>query len=148
MYRVQKRKRGGRFFLLLFLCAFSVGLGIGYGGIKMRLQRAEEPLPQNTADARPTLSAAPSAEPEAERAASLPITVSEDEPTEAEHFFVMTQQGSVCVFRVEPSGDKRFSHKLAIEPDSLPAADKKMLEEGVFLDSKADLLAFCEDFSS
>lgn len=146
MYRVEKRKKGKGFVLLLFLCVFAVGMGIGYGGIKLHLHRAEPPSP--TENETITRHAAESTPEAAGQPASLPIVVAEDEPVAAEHFYVAMQQGDVCVFNVEPSGEKRFSHKLAIELDALPQADRAMLADGIYLDSKEDLLAFCEDFAS
>lgn len=146
MYRVEKRRKDKGLVLLLFLCAFAVGMGIGYGGIKLHLHRAEQPSP--TENETITRHAAEPTPKTLGQPASLPIVVAEDEPASSEHFYVAMQQGDVCVFIVEPNGEKRFSHKLAIELDALPQADRAMLADGIYLDSKEDLLAFCEDFAS
>ena len=147
MYRVQKKRRiNGWLVLLLFAGAFAVGLGLGYGAIKLNLWNPK-PQTELIEDAR-----APSQEasepPEPGIAASTSTLAPDPSTTSRELYFVGVQNGSVCAFTVDEKGEKRFSHKMAIDLDSLRSEDQKLLTEGVYLHSKQELLEFTEDFSS
>ncbi|MGN1059507.1 MAG: BofC C-terminal domain-containing protein [Clostridia bacterium] len=147
MYRVQKKKRGGLFFLVLFLCAFAVGLGIGYGGIKMNLWRQEAEAVPDSVPSVP--SAAPGAETAAPgRPASLSVVVPEETAPPQPQYFVISKDGAVCVFTLDEKGEQRFSHKLSIELEALRKSDQKLFEEGIYLYSKQELLELTEDFAS
>ncbi len=145
MYRVQRKKRGWLFYTLLFLAAFAIGLGIGYGVIRMQAARQEEFFmsieAQNSAQP-------PKREDEPNLAAA--ITTMVPKPTEEPQtgYFVTEKDGEICVFLVEADGSKRFSHKLPIVLKDLRAEDQKLFREGIYLESKRELLELTEDFSS
>jgi len=145
MYRVQRKRKGWLFYTLLFLAAFAIGLGIGYGVIRMQAARQEEFFksleaqnamqPQKRED-EPNLAAA--------------VTTVVPKATEAPQtgYFVTEKDGDICVFVVETDGSKRFSHKLPIVVKDLREEDQKLFREGIFLESKRELLELTEDFSS
>ncbi len=146
MYRVQKKRKGFLFFIALFLCAFAIGLGIGYGVIKMNTQRIvqvpeEEPMTQRQ------LTTDETSPPDV--AVALTTTVPAAEPTPGlQSYFVAETAGDVCVFTVDENGEKRFSHKLPIILNDLRPEDKRLFEEGFYLENKQALLEMTEDFSS
>ncbi|MBE7021819.1 MAG: hypothetical protein E7414_01205 [Ruminococcaceae bacterium] len=147
MYQVQKKKRRWPLFILLFLCAFAVGMGIGYGGIKMNRERSlnnEPPRPAQTSSAQPGATEPP------ELAAALTTVLPAETPVPlvSEHYFVKEEAGEVCVFSVDEIGEKRFSHKLPIALKDLREEDRRLFREGIYLDSKQALLELTEDFSS
>ncbi len=144
MYRVQRRKKGILFYVVLFVCAFSVGLGIGYGVIKSKKEKEEPFLKQETLEVPPVASSTPPNHP-----ASLNLVLEEPEATQGRpQYFVINQKDGVCVFSLDENGKQKFSHKLAIELDSLPEVDQKLFNDGITLYSKQELLELTEDFSS
>lgn len=142
MYRVQKKKRRGfLFYLILFVSAFSVGLGIGYATIRINNEKLKHELKQQE-------ELFPSATPPANQPASLNITLPEETPEPKPMYFVVAQNNEVAVFTFDEQGDKRFSYKLAIDLEALPLIDQKLFEEGIPLYSKQELFELTEDFSS
>lgn len=147
MYRVQKKRRGGLFFSLLFLCAFVIGLGIGYGGIKMNLwKNGADAMPGRTQTEPPLY--ADRETPEPNRAASLSTVVPAETEPPRQMYFVAAQDGVVCVFTIDENGDKRFSHKIPIELGALRQEDQNLFKEGIYLYSKQEMLELMEDFGS
>ena len=142
MYRIQKKKRRGfLFYLILFVSAFSVGLGIGYATIRMNANNLQSELTQQE-------ELFPSATPPANQPASLNVTLPEETPDPKPMYFVTAQNGAVAVFTFDEQGDMRFSYKLAIDIESLPLIDQKLIEDGIYLYSKQELFELTEDFSS
>jgi hypothetical protein len=45
-------------------------------------------------------------------------------------------------------GERVFSHKLPVEARTLRAGDKRMFQEGFYVESREELLMLAEDFSS
>ncbi len=146
MYRVQRKRRGGGWVLLLFVAALCVGIGIGYGAMVSDIGQKEEkePAKMSTADERKT--------PERE-------TSPEDLPTQAKlgdapvkkeivSYLVAEEGGDVCVFTIDESGIRRFSHKIPVELSALKEADRKLFQTGIQVSTEADLLSLMEDFSS
>ncbi|MBE7036945.1 MAG: hypothetical protein E7403_06605 [Ruminococcaceae bacterium] len=143
MYRIQKKKKGIGFYLILFLSAFVVGLGIGYGTIKMNTGRKE-----NNLNPPEIISPSATAQPPDNQPASLNIILPTEAPDPKPQYFVIAQEDTVAVFTFDEEGDKRFSYKLAIDVDALPPVDQKLFSEGIYLYSKQELLELTEDFSS
>lgn len=144
MYRIQKKKKKGfLFYLVLFISAFAVGLGIGYATIKIDAEKQKAELKQQ----EEILPAAPTSAP-ADKPASLNLIVPEETPEPEPMYFVVAQNDSVAVFTFDEQGDKRFSYKLAIDLDDLPLIDQKLFSEGIYLYSKQELFELTEDFSS
>ena len=142
MYRVQKKRKGILFYLLLFLCAFSVGLGIGYAVIQKKAADVKERRMESIQS-----EVSSSAEPPEGRPALAEMIVEEVTPI-TPGYFVVAQGESVCVFLIEANGNKRFSHKLGIELEALPPVDQQLFQEGIYLYSKEELMALTEDFTS
>ncbi len=143
MYQVQKKKSGW-FYVTLFLCAFAVGLGIGYAGIRSSLRKQKTPPAENTVtqdEENPAVA-------EPNRAVSVVPTEEKEEPAEKITYFVQARSGKVCVFAVDASGTKRFSHNLAITLDALREADRALFDEGIEVASKEELSSLVEDFGS
>lgn len=141
MYRVQKKKSGW-FYVTLFLCAFAVGLGIGYAGIQMKLRDEKMISPKTPViqeEEKPTSD-------EPNRAVS--VVPAEEEVAEKITYFIQERSGKVCVFTVDSSGTKRFSHNLAITLDALREEDRALFREGIKISSKAELSSLVEDFGS
>ncbi|MBE7035377.1 MAG: hypothetical protein E7402_04615 [Ruminococcaceae bacterium] len=148
MYQVQRKRHGGLFWLLLFVFAFIVGLVLGYGGIRLNQARTETE-PQKNVRAG---SEKPSQTEEVplDRPASVVVKPAEEAeaPPEANGFFVVTQDGSVCVFRLDAEGNREFSHKLPIVLDALRQTDRELFQKGLHLPSRQALLELTEDFAS
>lgn len=145
MYRVQRKRRSWIFYTLLFLAAFAIGLGIGYGVIRLQAARQEEFF--NSIKAQQTAKP-PQREDEPNLAAAVTTTVPQATETPQTGYFVMEKEGDICVFLLEADGSKRFSHKLPIVVKDLRPEDQKLFQEGIFLESKRELLELTEDFSS
>jgi len=146
MYRVQKKRRGFLFFIVLFLSAFAIGLGIGYGVIKMNTQRLVQ-VPKQPPTIQRQSTATETRQPDV--AVALTTTVPVTSPTPGhQSYFVAETAGDVCVFTVDETGEKRFSHKLPIILNDLRPEDKKLFAEGFYLENKQALLELTEDFSS
>ncbi len=139
MYQVTKKRKGILFYLFLFVCAFAVGLGIGYARLKNR--KPALPLTETPPSARMEQKQ----EPEQVASAHLPIEAEEPEET---GYFVVEQDGKVCVFKVDADGLKRFSHFIPVELDALKEGDRALFQEGLPLETKEELLSLVEDFSS
>ncbi len=143
MYRVQKKRRGFLYIILLFCFAFLIGAGLGYGGVKMGLFRTqteavlEDENPARTREEKE----------EENKAASLNVVLPQEEEN-PERYFVKEVEGDVCVFRLDEHDEKIFSHKLSVELNSLKEADRALFRAGIEIHSKQELLEFTEDFSS
>ncbi len=148
MYRIQKKRKGLLFFVILFLCAFSVGLGVGYANIRNRIEEVEPEALREIEDI-PRVRIPEEEEPG--QAASAPLTEEPEkteEPVVSISYWVEAVSGKVRVFTVDEAGVKRFSHTLPIEIESLREEDQKLFRTGFSLSSKEELLSFVEDFSS
>ncbi len=146
MYEVKrKRKRGFAYFLILFLCAFSVGLGIGYGSIRLGYMGNHQEEPLEATEPEKTL------EPDRQAAAQVaeePSVAPSPSPAKMPGFLVREEAGRVCVFVLDEEDRPRFSHNLSIELDALREEDRKLFKEGIHISSKEELYALMEDFSS
>ncbi len=145
MYEVKrKRKKGFVVALFVFLCAFSVGLGIGYGGVKLGYFGKKQEVP------RVVPSAVPSPIPDRQASANLAeeAEASPSPSPKPQGYFVRVEGNRVCAFTVDEDGEKKFSHNLPIELGALREQDQQMLLEGIMLSSKEELLSLVEDFSS
>ncbi len=142
MYRVQKKRKGLVFYVILFLCAFSVGLGIGYASIRKKAEQNPSETLENIANQ----SSVPMAEPE-KKPASLTV-VAEDPTPQTAQYFVISQDNNVCVFTLDEEKQQHFSHTLNIELEALPAVDRELFAKGIYLYSKQELLELTEDFAS
>ncbi|MBE7010112.1 MAG: hypothetical protein E7418_01315 [Ruminococcaceae bacterium] len=143
MYRVQRKKSRWFLYSLLFLGAFAVGLGIGFGVIKMQTARQTEIIQSIEQESYPL---------QEEIIEDVPAAVTTlvplpTQPPQTE-YFVAEQAGDICVFTVEADGEKRFSYKLPIAVKDLRPEDYRMFCEGIFVKSKQELLELTEDFSS
>lgn len=145
MYRIQRKRRGFLFYVLIFLGAFAVGLGAGYGSIKVQQSRRSEELNMQEEAVMPYAASDSAAD---DRPASVVLELSEPTPPPQARYFVAESDGTVCVFTLDSEGVQRFSHKLSIVLEALPAVDQKLFEEGIYLYSEQELLELTEDFSS
>ncbi len=141
MYQVQKKKKGFLFYIFLFACAFSVGLGIGYASIRHRTEEKKSEIKTDI----PQIKSEEKEEPGQVVSASLPEVTQAPEET---GYFVIEQDGRVCVFTTDSAGTRRFSHTLSIQLEALKEEDKKLFQEGIVLQTKEELLSLVEDFSS
>ncbi len=145
MYQVHRKRKSVWFYLLLFVCAFAVGLLVGYVSIRFFKQ------PQNEEVIPPVImaEAEPSASPH--RAASATL-ITEDLPKEnprsEQQYFIIEEDEVVRVYNVDENGSKRFSHNVSIETDSLRPDDKKLFKDGIYVATREELLSLIEDFSS
>ena len=147
MYKIKKRRSwsGFKFILVLFSISL-IGLGVGYAGAKLagRSQSPQELL--HTSE--PTF---PSNDiPEQSKAVLKPVENApkeNDSPKELFMYLIKLEDGKTKVYSFS-TGEKVFSHTLPIEPKSLRAEDQAMLQEGIYLKTKSELLSFTEDFCS
>ncbi len=145
MYEVKrKRKKGFVTALLVFLCAFSVGLGIGYGGVKMGILKGREPQPEPQKTVQTPIPDRQASAGLAEEAEQTQSPTASPKPG----FFIRVEGDKVCVFTLDEEGKKRFSYNLPIELGDLREEDQKLFLEGITIGSKEELLSFIEDFSS
>lgn len=154
MYQAYRKRRHGVLWLfLLLICATAVGIGIGYAAVKMGT------LPDRSfaaPDDSPLLAATPSpdtapAEEVQNKAVSLNAASVEEQPHEMppkEGYLVKTEDGRVCVFKVNADGTTLFSHTMSVDLGDLPPADQKKLENGIYLETKTELAELAEDYSS
>ena len=148
MYQVQKKRKSGWFFVVLFLCAFAVGLGIGYAGVRAKLREKNAELPQEIQLSEKN---EPMADQEPGQPASAPMAEKQEAEVKneaEESYFVQEKAGKVCVFRIDSEGVRRFSHYLSIELEALREADKQLFREGIKVSNKEELLSLTEDFGS
>ena len=146
MYQVQKKRKSGWWLLALFLCAFIVGLGIGFAGVALRGQ-TREPEQLSGQSAKQVMPK--ETEPDIpDQAASL-IVEPEEKTEPPEVIYYVTARGNkVSVFTVDGEGRRQFSHNLAIELDALREEDKQLFYEGITVYSKQELSSLIEDFGS
>ncbi|MBE7049016.1 MAG: hypothetical protein E7393_06630 [Ruminococcaceae bacterium] len=147
MYRVQKKKRGGVFFWVTLLCTAAILTGVGFGGFHItdelkNIQGTPSAMPQTESAMQAGETISPNFP------VSLPMVVSEEREESGLRYLVIEQSGDVCVFILDEEGERRFSHKLAIETEALREADQNLFKEGIVLQSKQELLELMEDFSS
>ena len=112
--------------------------------IKIRKEKENLSLTPEALQVPPIVSPSPS-----NRPASVNLVVNEPETKKGRpQYFVINQKDGVCVFSLDENGQRKFSHKLAIELDALPEVDQKLFNDGITLYSKQELLELTEDFSS
>ncbi|MBR7164231.1 MAG: hypothetical protein IKD21_04605 [Clostridia bacterium] len=147
MYQIQKKRKSGWVFFILFLCAFVVGLGLGFVGRYMNLrQQKSKSTPHQVSEQIQTEGENTDIP---DRTASVNIIAeAEPTPTVQQPYYVVAQSDKVCVFFMDENGNWRFSHNLAIELDALREEDKQLFYEGITLSSKQELSSLVEDFSS
>ena len=63
-------------------------------------------------------------------------------------YLVACQGNLVSLYIINKEGEQIFERILDIEPASLKEEDRTLLEEGIILDTKAELLSLIEDYSS
>ena len=146
MYQVQKKGKSVWFYIFLFVCAFAVGLGIGYTAVRMNFKQQQDEKPGTLTS--PVHQKAEE-NPIPERATAATLVTSEEilEPTK-QTYFIVEQSGRVRVFLVDEEGKQKFSHNLSIELGSLRPEDQKLFREGITVYSKEELSSLVEDFSS
>lgn len=91
---------------------------------------------------------------EAETPSDLPVgitgTYSPEESTviDTNDYLVACRGNLVSLFIINADGEEIFEKILDISPDSLQESDRALLNEGIILDTKAELLSLIEDYSS
>ena len=132
-------------FAAMYLCAVS-----GYRFVR-NSGAAEEPAENREPEIHETI--APQEEdpfdlPETDLAsASLPkqdVRI----PSDPNDYLVISENGVVKLYSITENGDQIYSKDLDISPDALLAEDKAQLEEGIILESKEELAALLEDYTS
>jgi len=81
---------------------------------------------------------------------ALPGAYSSDEnfTRDMNDYLVISEGNLVNLYAINPEGNKIFQKVLDIDPASLKAEDRALLENGILLGTKEDLLSLIEDYSS
>ncbi|MBO5733430.1 MAG: BofC C-terminal domain-containing protein [Clostridia bacterium] len=81
---------------------------------------------------------------------ALPGAYSPDEnfTRDMNDYLVISEGNLVNLYAINPEGNKIFQKVLDIDPASLKAEDRALLESGILLGTKEALLSLIEDYSS
>lgn len=63
-------------------------------------------------------------------------------------YLVIAESGLVNLYVIGIDGNKTFEQILEIDANSLTPNDRKLLKQGIILDTKEDLLSLLEDYTS
>lgn len=146
MYQIKPRRTGKMLIITITIsCVVAIGAGVGYAGVKLYTAPKQDNYIISYTPI-PTL-----VPPEETSAAVLSNIPSEEKNTTKPVYFkylVKLDGNKTNVYILSENGDPVLSHTLPIELGSLRKEDVKKLEEGIYLESKQDLLSFTEDFCS
>ena len=147
MYQVQRKRRGGGWILFMFVAALAVGIGIGYGAMASDIgqKKEQEPARMNAVEEVKAPKQKENPPEDLQTQAKLGET---EVKKQIVSYLVAEEDGDVCVFTIDESGIRRFSHKIPVELAGLKDADRKLFQTGIQVSSEADLVSLIEDFAS